>query len=367
VADDRVIDAPPEGAEGWRRVWRERLQYPAGGSLSSFSGIIRRLFGRLFGALLEPERALQRDFNIVTLDLIDDLRNDLRAAQEEIARAHEQIAAARREFRVVAERDDALAAALDQKIESVASRVREVSIPLLVPPERAAAVRDDLSYRRLEERLRGRREEIRASLEPYVELAGSSAPVIDVGCGRGELLAMCRERGIAARGIDSNERSVAELRHEGFDVELVTDAGAFLSSLDRGSAGSIVAAHVVEHLPFGELTALFAGAAHALRPGGLLMIETPNAESIAVAATDFWRDPTHLSPRHVAALVTMGREYGFSVVEAKGVGAVDEAAQLRSASSDPAVQGLVAALNERLYGAPNLRVVLRREDAVRTP
>ena len=44
--------------------------------------------------------------------------------------------------------------------------------------------------------------------------------MLDLGCGRGEFLALCRQAGISARGFDTNERSVADLKQRGFDVAL---------------------------------------------------------------------------------------------------------------------------------------------------
>src|SRR5207253_1719068 len=110
---------------------------------------------------------------------------------------------------VAARRNDALIAALDQKIESNAARLRDVNNPFI---ERAPEqVRNDVLYRRLEDGLRGSEAEVRDAIAPYVELARSHAPLLDVGCGRGELLRACREAGIEARGFDTNERSIADL------------------------------------------------------------------------------------------------------------------------------------------------------------
>ena len=49
-------------------------------------------------------------------------------------------------------------------------------------------------------------------------MAREHQPLIDVGCGRGELLDLCRAAAIEARGFDCNERSVADLVARGFDA-----------------------------------------------------------------------------------------------------------------------------------------------------
>src|SRR5205814_54664 len=143
---------------------------------------------------------------------------------------------------------------------------------------------------RLEDALRGT-----PDVAPYVDLAREHQPLFDAGCGRGELLVAARDAGIAASGCDTNERSVADLEARGLDVSLTGIPECF-ANLANASLGSVAALHVVEHLPVDALFALFREAARTLRSGGVLMIETPNAESLLVGASEFWRDPTHIAP-----------------------------------------------------------------------
>ena len=89
---------------------------------------------------------------------------------------------------------------------------------------------------------------VRERQRGYVDDFRDAAPVLDVGCGRGELLGLLREAGVEARGIDADADMVAYARGEGLDVEQA-DALAYLESLDDGSLGGIFAGQVVEHLP----------------------------------------------------------------------------------------------------------------------
>ena len=119
--------------------------------------------------------------------------------------------------------------------------------------------------------------------------------------------------------------------------------------------------HVVEHLPIDALLALFRESARVLRRGGLLMIETPNAESILAAASDFWRDPTHIAPRHPAALTVLAREHGFEIAEVRAVHELPEGAKIAILESDPPeLQRVIHAINDRLFAPQDLRLVLRR-------
>jgi len=357
MPDDRHIDAPPAGADGWREVWREDRHYPG---RSFLRDIVRRI--------LAPDAERQRNFNLVLLDLLQDLRRDVeavrrdlrgdietvqrdvRAADEALA---EQLAKIRELIPVAAKRNDALIAALDQKIETLAVRIRDVVNPVIASSE-------DVLYRRLEDALRGSEAEVRADVAPYVRLAAKHQPVLDVGCGRGEFLLACRDAGINARGVDTNERSVADLRARGIDVALAGVPECF-ASIGDASLGSIVAMHVVEHLPVEALFALFREAARVLRSDGLLMIETPNAESLVVSASDFWRDPTHLAPRHAAALTVLAREHGFAIDEVRAVHELPEGTRIPILESDaPELQRVVHAINDRLFAPQDLRMILRR-------
>ena len=364
----RFVDVPPAGADAWREVWEHDRRYRPG---KGRHGWIVALFNRFIGRAAAPELDRQRDFNVSLLDLLAGLRrdldalrrdfasdvaavqNDVRAADEALAR---DLQAARALIPIAAQRNDALIAALDQKIETVAVRLRDVvNAGSAVRP---APLSNDFLYRRLEDGLRGSEAEVQANLLPYVERA--VAPVIDVGCGRGEFLLLCRERGIEARGFDTNERSVADLRARGIAADLAGVPECFASYADA-SAGSVLATHVVEHLPVEILFEFFRQSARVLRPGGLLMIETPNAESMLVSAAEIWRDPTHLAPRHPAALVLLAREHGFTIDEARAVHPFPEGTSLPLEAGDPpALQRVIRALNERLFGPQDFRLVARR-------
>jgi SAM-dependent methyltransferase len=369
---DRFVDAPPAGADAWRDVWEHDRRYrPRKGRHEWLVALFRRLVGRA----ADPELERQKNYNLTLLDLLADLRRDLdavrrdlgtdiaavqqdvRAADEALAR---DLASVRELIPIAAKRNDALIAALDQKIESVAVRLRDVvNAPLPAARREELGVRgNDFLYRRLEDGLRGSEEEVRENILPYAERA--QAPVIDVGCGRGEFLLLCRERGIEARGFDTNERSVADLRARGIEAEVAGVPECFTSYAD-GSVGSILATHVVEHLPVEVLFDFFRQSARVLRPGGLLMIETPNAESMLVSATELWRDPTHIAPRHPAALVLLAREHGFTIDEARAVHPFPEGTSIAIADDDPpALQRVVRLLNERLFGPQDLRLIARR-------
>ena len=77
----------------------------------------------------------------------------------------------------------------------------------------------------------------------------------------------------------------------------------------------MVSFHVVEHLPPRSVERLLALACAALRPGGVLVLETPNPLSLVVAARNFWLDPTHLRPVHPEYLRAARQRSSASTVE----------------------------------------------------
>ncbi|HEX9164146.1 MAG TPA: class I SAM-dependent methyltransferase [Thermoanaerobaculia bacterium] len=367
MSDDRYVDAPPAGAAGWAEVWRENRRYRSGGGLQS---LLQKIFRR--GSATDLDR--QRDFNLALIDLLndvraeiakarDDARADVNALQADVQRGDEALAADVKSFRdlipIASRRNDALVAALDQKIESVGARLRDITTPMLRTEDRGPRT-EDFIYRRLEESFRGSEQQVRESLDAYLAFAREHQPLFDIGCGRGEFLALCREAGITARGFDTNERSIADLKQRGFDVALAGVPECFRGVAD-GSIGSILATHVVEHLPVEVLFELYRQASRVLRRGALLMIETPNAESLLVTGSDFWRDPTHLAPRHPAALVLLAREHGFDIEELRAVHPFPDAARLPIAANDsPDVRRLAEAINERFFGPQDLRLIVRK-------
>src|SRR4029079_12813957 len=134
-------------------------------------------------------------------------------------------------------------------------------------------------YVAFENRFRGEREELRARLADYVERFEGLAPVVALGCGRGEFLELLREKGIAARGVEGNAQAVEVCRTRGLDVAL-GDLVDFLRAQPAGSLGGVFAAQVVEHLPPAVLQAMLAEAHRALRTDGRLVLETVNTRSV---------------------------------------------------------------------------------------
>lgn len=166
-------------------------------------------------------------------------------------------------------------------------------------------------YSAFEDRYRGSSDLIRERLavyEPLVRACGG--PILDLGCGRGEWLQLLRHWGVEASGVDLEPAMVARCREQGLAVEAL-DAIAALRRCGDASLGMVSALHLVEHLHFEILTELLRESQRALKVGGLLLIETPNAENLLVGAHDFYTDPTHLRPIPSNLLSFLTEQLGF--------------------------------------------------------
>lgn len=172
-------------------------------------------------------------------------------------------------------------------------------------------------YQALEAKFRGSRETVRARLEvygPYLDaiLKMSSIPrALDLGCGRGEWLELLTERGFSPFGVDLDDSMLEFCRERGLEV-LSADAIEVLSKQADSSLSLISGFHIAEHLSFDKLQILIDEAARALRPGGLLILETPNPENLRVSTHTFYIDPTHTRPLPPSLLDFMTEYYGFA-------------------------------------------------------
>src|SRR5262245_27781591 len=175
---------------------------------------------------------------------------------------------------------------------------------------------DDVFYRAFEDEYRGSRELILSRLRAYLPFiepmrALSEQPsAVDLGCGRGEWLELLGSIGYRAIGVDINESMLQACRERHLDVR-TGDALEFIRSLEDSSQLIVSAFHVVEHIPFATLREIVAQADRVLKPGGLLVLETPNPENLTVATTSFYLDPTHNRPIPPELLRFVVRYQGF--------------------------------------------------------
>ena len=159
----------------------------------------------------------------------------------------------------------------------------------------SASADPNFDYGRFAERFRGSEDYVRRNLELYKPFFQGCSNVLDIGCGRGEFLETMRELGVPARGIDLGEESVEQCRQKGLEAERA-DLFEYLPAQPDAEFDGIMSSQVVEHLAPERLPEMVRLCAQKLRRGGLLVMETPNPECLAIFATHFYLDPTHTRP-----------------------------------------------------------------------
>jgi 2-polyprenyl-3-methyl-5-hydroxy-6-metoxy-1,4-benzoquinol methylase len=189
-------------------------------------------------------------------------------------------------------------------------------------------------YGRFAERFRGSEEYVKSGQRFYLPHFSGRQNVLDIGCGRGEFLEMMREAGVPVRGIDLSAESVAMCHHKGLDAE-IADLFEYLRELPEAALDGIFCSQVVEHLPPERLPEMIKLAASRLTRNGVIAIETPNPECLAIFATHFYLDPTHTRPVPHPLLAFYLEEFGIGNIEVRRLApAVDSLASLGSIPED---------------------------------
>jgi 2-polyprenyl-3-methyl-5-hydroxy-6-metoxy-1,4-benzoquinol methylase len=233
---------------------------------------------------------------------------------------------------------------------------------------------DSLTYVAFEDQFRGGREEIGRRVADYVPILSAASDVVDIGCGRGELLALLGERGVSGRGVDVNAAMVHICRARGLAAEQ-DDALSFLERQPDGSIGGLIAIQVVEHFAPAYLTRFLQTAFHKMRPGAPLILETINPSCWMAFFETYLRDLTHRQPLHAETLKYLVQASGFTHVDVQFRAPVSESDRLARVENAGVEGGggsggpahLAAALNDhadklnqRLFSFMDYVVVARR-------
>lgn len=216
---------------------------------------------------------------------------------------------------------------------------------------REPAAATSFDYARFAERFRGPKEYVRRNVEFYKPFFAGCENVLDIGCGRGEFLCLMREQGVAARGIDLSEESVAQCRQHGLKAE-IAELFTYLASQPEEEFDGIFSSQVVEHLDPQQLPEMVRLCASRLQRGGVLAIETPNPECLAIFAEHFYLDPTHKRPVPHPLLAFYMEEAGLGGIEVHELSPAVE--------SMPELAALPENFRKRFFGGLDYAIVGRR-------
>lgn len=223
----------------------------------------------------------------------------------------------------------------------------------------------DAMYVGFEDCFRGTREDIKQRLSAYLPtlptgVGSSFAPAVDLGCGRGEWLELLKDHDLTATGVDLNRVMAEFCRERGLEV-IETDALAYLREQPDGSLGLITGFHIIEHLPLRTLIALFDEALRVLKPGGMVIFETPNPENLVVGACNFYMDPTHRNPMPPPMTQFLVEARGFVRVEIRRMNqqVLNNPLRLLESGTPAAAElnPLIQMAKEHFFAAPDYAVV----------
>lgn len=144
---------------------------------------------------------------------------------------------------------------------------------------------------------------------PLLEDIPRDEPVLEIGCGPGLMLEYLRSHGFRSlEGIDLSEEQIEIAKAHGLDAR-TADVFEFLESAKERYA-AILAIDFVEHFSKEELMRLVPNIQGALRPGGHLILQTPNGGGLLPHSV-VYGDLTHLTIFTPNSLTQLLRLWGF--------------------------------------------------------
>ncbi len=165
------------------------------------------------------------------------------------------------------------------------------------------------AYAHFEQSFRGTHDRVVELLTSYVSIFANSSRVIDVGCGRGEFLALLSDSGVPGVGVDIDEGMIGIARARDLEVHC-QDGTDFLVSHSL-EFDALFSSQVVEHLAFEDLVAFLTCAKQHLMPNSTVVLETTNPYS-AGGLQAYRCDPTHKTLLFPEVLTVLVRACGFT-------------------------------------------------------
>ena len=307
----------------WRTEWEHKLFINETQFLRSVAD--------LQGAFQHRASLMEANFRDIARSQHADYLGALERSTVELQKKFwDEVAKARREYERI----------IHEELRIVRQRAGQAA---KVVPVAAAESTHELSfdYGRFAERFRGTEDYVKKNIQVYLDRFQGRGPVLDIGCGRGEFLEMMRAAGVEARGIDLSEEAVERCRQKGLQVDKA-DLFQYLNDLPDGSLGGIFCAQMIEHLAPASLPEMIRLASGKLSRDGLLALETPNPECLAIFASHFYLDPTHTRPVPHPLVAFYMEECGLGQIEVQRLSPALE--------SMPALAGLPEDFREAFFG-----------------
>ncbi|MEK0313659.1 class I SAM-dependent methyltransferase [Cohnella sp. 56] len=217
-----------------------------------------------------------------------------------------------------------------------------------------------INYKKFEDRFRGPEESLVAGqLEAYLPFLANKNTIVDLGCGRGELVEALNNIGKYTIGIDLNKDLVIHGREKGLEI-INDDMISWLREDKNEKHDAITCLHVIEHLYPHQIVELVNGAYDNLNENGILIIETPNPETLYNLAFGFTIDLTHKKLIHAYTMRFILEEAGFRDIVVKHLAPTDKSVALEKTEISRINDENVDKINTLLYGYMNYAIIGRK-------
>ncbi|MGH9079122.1 MAG: class I SAM-dependent methyltransferase [Acidimicrobiales bacterium] len=343
-AGDPTLDSPIHAMRAIHREMHPPSLGTGGGLRARLSQSVKRLVRKLTSWYVEPRWALQQELDARNIEFaslvynfayngakrvdleLDDLRRQNARLKLQLVDASERLSRYRHELMIYQQE-------WRETSEIVSLQLEKFLIEVAQEPERAQALAEELAYGlsytgpkasrtnmdsiEFQSRFRGSDEEILRSQAHYVTYfppASHPGMIVDIGCGRGDMLELLQKEGHEVFGIDSDPRMVEFCQSRGLSAS-ADDGIHFLAGLAEGELKGIFCAQVVEHMTTHQLEQFTRLALRALRPTGVLVIETINPRSSFALGNHFYADTTHVRPVHPETMRFLCEQVGFGRVQ----------------------------------------------------
>lgn len=148
----------------------------------------------------------------------------------------------------------------------------------------------------------------------YLPFFAGCRQVVDLGCGDGDFVALLLEQGIDAVGVDADDKTAAATRAKGLPV-IHRNVFEYLAAAPTDGVDGIFCAHLVEHLPYPQVIELIHQSLRILRPGGRIVLATPDARTLFSHLEMFYLHFGHVSFYHPRLLCFLLEHAGFAQAE----------------------------------------------------
>lgn len=141
--------------------------------------------------------------------------------------------------------------------------------------------------------------------------------LLDVGCGSGDFLHRMHNRGWSVTGIDFDAKAIENAKKRAGEGSTFLNTDLSGARFTDDSFDAITMSHVIEHVP--DPVALLTEIRRVLKPGGRLVVTTPNIRSFGHEKfQDCWYGldaPRHLQVFSLPALQLCARRAGFGAMK----------------------------------------------------